>query len=132
MVQERWVILSADYSQIEVRLMAHFSEDAALIALLSKPSGDLFRMISSQWTGSSEAAVTDKQREQTKRLVYGILYGMGVHALAEQLECSAAEASLYMEKFRSAFPGVHAWLQQACVNCRKSGYVDSYRCVVID
>ncbi|CAM6130031.1 unnamed protein product [Calypogeia fissa] len=121
--QEKWVILSADYSQIELRLMAHFSEDAGLIALLSKPSGDLFRMITSQWTGNAETAVTDKQREQTKRLVYGILYGMGVQALAEQLDCSIAEASLNLEKFRSAFPGVHAWLQQACVNCHKSGYV---------
>lgn len=113
--------MSADYSQIELRLMAHFSEDAALIALLSKPSGDLFRMITSQWTGNEETAVTDKQREQTKRLVYGILYGMGVQALAEQLDCSIAEASINLEKFRSAFPGVQAWLQKACVNCRISG-----------
>jgi DNA polymerase theta len=120
-VQDQWVILSADYSQIEVRLMAHFSEEPALIALLRKPSGDLFRMIASQWTGISEIDVSDKQREQTKKLVYGILYGMGVNALAEQLDCPLAEASLNLEKFRCAFPGIHSWLQQACVNCRKSG-----------
>ncbi|BBN13748.1 DNA polymerase theta [Marchantia polymorpha subsp. ruderalis] len=118
-----WVLLSADYSQIEVRLMAHFAEDAAMIDLLSRPSGDLFRLIAAQWTGQEEDTVSIKQREQTKRLVYGILYGMGVHTLAEHLDASVAEASVYLDRFKAAFPGLSAWLNQALINCRQKGYV---------
>ncbi|KAL2622687.1 hypothetical protein R1flu_002892 [Riccia fluitans] len=121
--QDGWVLLSADYSQIEVRLMAHFAEDAAMIDLLSRPSGDLFRLIAAQWTGQTEESVTSKQREQTKRLVYGILYGMGVQTLAEHLEASLSEASLYLERFRAAFPGITSWLNQALIDCRQRGYV---------
>ncbi|KAL3691255.1 hypothetical protein R1sor_004906 [Riccia sorocarpa] len=119
--QDGWVLLSADYSQIEVRLMAHFAEDAAMIDLLSRPSGDLFLMITAQWSGQTQESVTSKQREQTKRLVYGILYGMGVQTLAEHLEASVAEASLYLDRFRAAFPRITSWLNQALVECRQKG-----------
>ncbi|KAJ7544985.1 hypothetical protein O6H91_09G101700 [Diphasiastrum complanatum] len=119
--QDNWVLISADYSQIEVRLMAHFSGDAKLIALLKNPCGDLFRMIAAQWTCQAEVSVTEKQREHTKRLVYGILYGMGVSTLAEQLECSVADANTYYEKFKASFPGMTIWLQQVVDNCRQKG-----------
>ena len=119
--QDDWVLLSADYSQIEVRLMAHFSGDSSLIDLLSRPSGDLFKTITARWTGIAETSITAKQREHTKRLVYGILYGMGINALAEQLECSVAEAAKKYNRFKTAFPGVANWLKEAVRNCREHG-----------
>ncbi|XP_024542477.1 helicase and polymerase-containing protein TEBICHI-like isoform X1 [Selaginella moellendorffii] len=121
--QKGWVFLSADYSQIELRLMAHFSGDEALLSLLRRPTGDLFRMMTAKWTSQPETSVTDKQRERTKRMVYGILYGMGISSLAEKMECTVGEASRYHEQFKVAFPGVNAWLQQAVDGCRRNGYV---------
>ncbi|KAH9300440.1 hypothetical protein KI387_012023, partial [Taxus chinensis] len=121
--QENWLLISADYSQIELRLMAHFSEDASLISLLKKPDGDVFIMMAARWTGQDECAINEKQRDQTKKLVYGILYGMGVNTLAEQLECSVAEAGERYDRFRTAFPGVSSWLQYAVDCCRQKGYI---------
>ncbi|MCO5573274.1 hypothetical protein L7F22_027043 [Adiantum nelumboides] len=91
------------------RFMAHFSGDNSLIELLSRPTGDLCKIITAQWTEVIEANVTEKQRDLTKRLVYGILYGMGISALADQLECSVSEAAEKYKCFKSALPGVAKW-----------------------
>ncbi|KAI5071714.1 hypothetical protein GOP47_0013965 [Adiantum capillus-veneris] len=123
--QEGWILLSADYSQIEVRLMAHFSGDPALIELLSRPTGDLFKLITARWTEVTEANVTERQRDLTKRLVYGILYGMGISALADQLECSVSEAAEKYKRFKTAFPGVAKWLKEAVNRCREQGYIST-------
>lgn len=116
------MIIAADYSQIELRLMAHFSKDHALIELLSKPGGDVFTMITSKWAGKPESAVTLKERDHTKRLIYGILYGMGPTSLSENLECSTDEASGKIRSFKSSFPGVSSWLREAVASCQQKGY----------
>ncbi|KAG0620039.1 hypothetical protein M758_4G184200 [Ceratodon purpureus] len=121
--QEGWVLLSADYSQIEVRLMAHFSGDPTLVSLLSQPNGDLFRLLAAQWAGVTECKVSEKQREHTKRLVYGILYGMGVNTLSEHLQCPLADAQDMLERFKTTFPSVTAWLNQAVHSCRQKGCI---------
>ncbi|KAL7599409.1 hypothetical protein Lser_V15G21286 [Lactuca serriola] len=90
--QENWLLVTADYSQIELRLMAHFSKDQSLIDLLTKTLGDVFNMITTKWSGKEESLVGPKERDQTKRLIYGILYGMGANSLAEQLEWSSDDA----------------------------------------
>ncbi|CAB4266528.1 unnamed protein product [Prunus armeniaca] len=125
--QDNWLLLTADYSQIELRLMAHFSKDSALIEPLSKPEGDVFTMIAARWTGISEDSVSSHVRDQTKRLVYGILYGMGANSLAEQLDCSPEEASEKIQNFKSSFPGVASWLNEAVAYCRKKGYIETLK-----
>lgn len=120
-LQENWILLAADYSQIELRLMAHFSKDPALIGLLSKPHGDVFTMIAARWTGRSEDSVDSHERDQTKRLIYGILYGMGPNTLSEQLNCSSDEAKEKIKSFKSSFPGVASWLHVAVSSCRQKG-----------
>ncbi|KAF3446459.1 hypothetical protein FNV43_RR11638 [Rhamnella rubrinervis] len=121
--QNNWFLLTADYSQIELRLMAHFSKDSSLIELLSMPNGDVFTMIAARWIGCPEASVDPHVRDQTKRLVYGILYGMGTKTLAEQLNCTPAEAAEKIQSFKSSFPGVASWLYEAVAYCREKGYV---------
>lgn len=121
LVQEGWVLISADYSQIEVRLMAHFSGDPSLVRLLSNPTGDLFRLLAAEWTGLPDSEVSEKQRERTKRLVYGILYGMGVNTLSEHLQCPLREAQEMLERFKVKFPVVSTWLIQAVDSCRQKG-----------
>ncbi|XP_061336496.1 helicase and polymerase-containing protein TEBICHI [Gastrolobium bilobum] len=125
--QDNWLLLTADYSQIELRLMAHFSKDSSLVELLSKPDGDVFTMIAARWIGCPEVSVGSQERDQTKRMVYGILYGMGANSLAEQLNCSSDEAAEKIGNFRSSFPGVASWLHEAVASCRSKGYVETLR-----
>ncbi|XP_039165720.1 helicase and polymerase-containing protein TEBICHI [Eucalyptus grandis] len=125
--QENWLLLTADYSQIELRLMAHFSEDAFLIELLSKPDGDVFKMIAARWTGKTIDAVSSQERDQTKRMVYGIIYGMGAKTLAEQLDCTPDEATEKIQSFKASFPGVASWLREAVSSCRQKGYVETLK-----
>ncbi|KAK7384898.1 hypothetical protein VNO78_30601 [Psophocarpus tetragonolobus] len=125
--QDNWLLLTADYSQIELRLMAHFSKDSSLVEFLSKPNGDVFTMIAARWTGCPEVSVGSQEREQTKRMVYGILYGMGANTLAEQLDCTSDEAAEKIANFKSSFPGVASWLQEAVASCRSKGYVETLK-----
>jgi DNA polymerase I-like protein with 3'-5' exonuclease and polymerase domains len=67
-LQDNWLLLTADYSQIELRLMEHFSKDSTLIELPAKPHGDVFIMIAARWTGKPEDSVNSVERDQTKRL----------------------------------------------------------------
>lgn len=121
LLQENWLLLTADYSQIELRLMAHFSKDASLVEFLSKPHGDVFRLIAARWTAQPEDSVSSAERDQTKRLVYGILYGMGANTLSEQLDCGSDEAAQKIKSFKSSFPGVSSWLHEAVASCRRKG-----------
>ncbi|KAL0323848.1 UNVERIFIED_CONTAM: Helicase and polymerase-containing protein TEBICHI [Sesamum calycinum] len=125
--QDDWLLLTADYSQIELRLMAHFSKDHQLIKLVSSPQGDVFTMIAAKWSEKHESSVTSQERDQTKRLVYGILYGMGPSTLAEQLDCSPDEAAERIRNFKTSFPGVAAWLQEVVTSCYKKGYVETLK-----
>ncbi|GJT59573.1 helicase and polymerase-containing protein TEBICHI isoform X1, partial [Tanacetum coccineum] len=109
--RENWLLVTTNYSQ----------KDPSLVKLLTKPLGDVFNMITGRWTGKSESLVDPKERDQTKRLVYGILYGMGANSLADQLECSPEDAGEKNQSFTSSFPGVASWLKEAVVGCRKKG-----------
>ncbi|CAI9093473.1 OLC1v1028975C1 [Oldenlandia corymbosa var. corymbosa] len=125
--EDNWLLLTADYSQIELRLMAHFSRDPSLIELLKKPDGDVFTMIAAKWTRKMESNVSPQERNQTKRLVYGMLYGMGASTLAEQLNCSSDEAAERIRSFKTSFPSVATWLQDVVSFCRQKGYIKTLK-----
>ncbi|XP_071919297.1 helicase and polymerase-containing protein TEBICHI isoform X1 [Coffea arabica] len=125
--QDDWYLLTADYSQIELRLMAHFSKDPSLVELLNKRDSDVFSMIAAKWTGKVESSVSSQERDQTKRLVYGMLYGMGANSLAEQLNCTSDEAAERICCFKTSFPGVATWLQEVVTSCRQKGYVKTLK-----
>ena len=97
-------LLSADYSQLELRILAHLSEDTGLCSVLSKPNGDVFRGIVSVWKKKKQEQVSDDERQQAKQICYGIVYGMGCKTLAEQLEVCEEEAQVFVDSFHSTYP----------------------------
>ena len=94
------LLLSADYSQLELRILAHLSQDDTLIHTLSS-GGDVFRSMAAEMNNCDAEAVTDKMRQQAKQIVYGVIYGIGDKSLADQLGEDISEAAKFMEKFKS-------------------------------
>ncbi len=105
-------LVVADFSQIEMRILAEFSGDDALMAAFHS-GADLHRMTASNMLGVPLDQVTTDQRTQAKSLNYGIVYGMGAEGLANRINCSVSEAENLIHKYFAAYPGVAQWLQQA-------------------
>eukprot|EP01012_Entosiphon_sulcatum_P052582 TRINITY_DN7226_c0_g1_i3.p1 TRINITY_DN7226_c0_g1~~TRINITY_DN7226_c0_g1_i3.p1 ORF type:complete len:1840 (+),score=235.77 TRINITY_DN7226_c0_g1_i3:85-5604(+) len=118
------VILSADYSQIEIRLMAHFSGDTTLTEILMA-GGDIFRQMASRLVAKPEAEVTVDERQRAKAICYGILYGQGKMTLAEELEVTPDEADTFLREFKAKYEGVTRFLESSVNSCRQLGYVET-------
>ncbi|XP_017792592.1 PREDICTED: DNA polymerase theta [Habropoda laboriosa] len=116
------VILSADYCQLELRILAHFSKDATLCDIMRKP-GDIFKSIAASWNHVSEDQVDDKMRQYTKQLCYGMIYGMGLKTLAESLSVDEVKAKEFLESFMNAYPSISKWLNNVLQDARTNGYV---------
>jgi len=109
------VLLSADYKQLELRMMAHLSGDPILIAMLQDINNDPFVQLAAKWLGKqSIAAVTPEDRARAKKLAYALLYGMGAAKIAQDLELRGSEAEWEAEKlkksFLDAFPVLQNWI----------------------
>jgi DNA polymerase-1 len=105
-------LVIADYSQIELRILADWSQDTALVkALLS--GEDLHCVTASQMFGIPLEQVSKDQRAAAKQLNYGIMYGLGAPGLAARIDCSSAEAEGLIRKYFAAYSGVAAWLREA-------------------
>ena len=118
------VLLSADYSQIEVRLLAHFSEDPALLSAF-RSGGDVFKRLSSAVTGKPIEDVTPSERAQAKTLCYGMVYGKGVASIAEDLEITEAEAEGVLSSFRACYPVAMTFISEYCLQSAKCGFVET-------
>jgi DNA polymerase-1 len=105
-------LVIADYSQIEMRILADFSRDVALLAAFDQRM-DLHRQTAAQMFGLSVDQVTQRQREFAKGLNYGLMYGMGAEGLASRLETSLVEATSLIERYFGAYPAVARWLEDA-------------------
>jgi DNA polymerase I len=105
-------LIIADYSQIEMRILADFSNDQALLQAFES-GADLHRVTSSQMLGIPLNQVSPLQREAAKRLNYGLVYGMGAEGLARQINSTVKEAEILIERYFNAYTGVAQWLQQA-------------------
>ncbi|XP_014469442.1 PREDICTED: DNA polymerase theta isoform X2 [Dinoponera quadriceps] len=116
------VMLSADYCQLELRLLTHFSQDLVLCEIM-KQQGDIFKNIAAKWNNVTEEEVTNEMRQRTKQLCYGMIYGMGVKSLAENLCISEADAQHFLESFMSAYPGIYKWLDVTLEKAHHDGYV---------
>lgn len=113
-------LVVADFSQIEMRILADLSRDAALIAAFES-GADLHRATASQMLGVPLDRVTPQQRARAKGLNYGIVYGMGAEGLASRINSSVAEAEALIKKYFAAYPGVARWLNDAAETAIKEG-----------
>ncbi|MFM8910768.1 MAG: DNA polymerase I [Gemmatimonadota bacterium] len=119
-----WTLLAADYSQIELRLLAHLSGDPAFVAAF-EAGGDIHRQTASVIFGVPIDAVTADMRARAKTINFATIYGQGAFALARQLGISNAEAKAFIETYFVRFAGVRAWLDQIVELARRQGYVET-------
>lgn len=99
------MLISADFCQLELRVLAHLSKDASLISIFNTQN-DVFISIAAKWNKVDEADVTEKMRNNTKQICYGIIYGMGIKSLALAMNCDEEEAQLLHEAFHQTYPGI--------------------------
>ena len=107
-----WKLLSADYSQIELRLLAHYSDDDGLITAF-RDGADVHRRTAAQIYDVPEDAVTPAQRRTAKSINFGLMYGMSAFRLANELQIDQAEARLVMKRYFKRYAGVQTWFDQA-------------------
>ena len=119
-----WVLLSADYSQIELRLLAHCSEDAGLLASFAAGE-DIHTRVAGQVYGVPLEQVTRDQRRTAKTVNFGILYGQSAFGLAKVLGIPQEEASRFIEGYFAQYPGVERFMQGVLETCAKQGYVST-------
>jgi DNA polymerase-1 len=117
-------LLTADYSQIELRVMAHLSNDPGLIAAL-KTGEDLHTTVGSQVFGVPPEKVDADMRRQIKAMSYGLAYGLSAYGLAQQLSISNDQAKSLMNTYFERFGGVRDYLANVVVEARKLGYTES-------
>ena len=118
---EGCLFLSADYSQIELRLMAHFSQDPHLVqAFIS--GQDVHAATAAKIFNVPIDQVTKDQRRQAKTANFGIIYGISAFGLAQQLDCSRAEAKALIDGYFAAFPGVIDYIERQKQLAREQGY----------
>jgi DNA polymerase-1 len=117
-------LLTADYSQIEMRIMAHFSQDAGLIDAF-KSGEDLHRFVGARIFGVPPAEVTNEMRTQVKAMSYGLAYGLSAFGLARQLGIDNSAAKKLMSDYFERFGGVRDYLRTVVVNARTDGYTET-------
>lgn len=118
-------LLTADYSQIEMRIMAHLSEDPGLIEAFNKGE-DLHRFVGSRIFGVTPEDVTADMRAQVKAMSYGLVYGLSEYGLAKQLGISNSEAKQLMKDYFERFGGVRRYLAKVVEDARATGHTTTY------
>lgn len=117
-------LLTADYSQIELRVMAHLSEDEGLIEAFASGE-DLHTTVASQVFGVDKTQVDPEMRRKIKAMSYGLAYGLSAFGLSQQLNIEAAEARGLMDTFFERFGGVRDYLQRVVEEARATGYTET-------
>lgn len=119
-------LISADYKQIEFRLLAHCTEDEKLISIFIENSitgKDIFKQLSVDLLGKSEIDITNEEREKAKRIIYAINYSMGIKTLSQISNMSYDEAEQYIHNFYKKFPKVNKYHKESIEKCKKNGYI---------
>jgi DNA polymerase-1 len=119
-----WLVMAADYSQIELRIMAHLSGDEALLRAF-KSGGDVHRATAAEVFGVAPEDITLNQRRAAKAINFGLMYGMSAFGLARQLGIDRGEASDYMARYFSRFAGVRAFMDATREQAHRDGYVET-------
>ncbi|MCX7704132.1 MAG: DNA polymerase, partial [Planctomycetota bacterium] len=119
---KNWSLLSADYSQIELRFLAHFSADEGLRSAFENGE-DIHKFVASRIHKVKPEDVTPEMRRQAKVVNFGIIYGLSAHGLATELSISHHEAQEYIDKYFENHPRVREFLDSVIEKARKDGYV---------
>jgi DNA polymerase-1 len=124
--EEGWTLLACDYSQIELRVLAHFSGDEALRESFAK-NEDIHARVASQVFGVPLDQVTSQQRRVAKAVNFGVIYGQSPFGLSKMIEVSQDEAARFIDAYFAGYSGVSKFLGQILWECRENGYVTTIR-----
>ncbi len=117
-------LVAADYSQIELRIMAHLSEDAGLLKAFAE-GADIHRATAAEVFALAPEQVSDEQRRSAKAINFGLIYGMSAFGLAKQLGVSRASAQEYIDLYFERYPGVQRYMEETREQAREQGYVET-------
>jgi DNA polymerase-1 len=118
------VIVSADYSQVELRIMAHISDDASLLRAFAAGE-DIHRATAAEVFGRPLAEVSSEERRYAKVINFGLIYGMSAFGLAQQLGLERATAQAYISSYFTRYPGVAKYMEDTRKAAREQGYVET-------
>jgi DNA polymerase-1 len=118
------LIVSADYSQIELRIMAHLSDDARLLEAFANGE-DVHRATAGEVFGVAPAEVSSEQRRYAKVINFGLIYGMSAHGLAKNLGIERAAAQSWIDRYFARYPGVAEYMDRTRAEARDKGYVET-------
>lgn len=110
---------------MELRILAHLSEDETLINIFKEANYEVFTSIAAKWNKISASQVTDNQRNDAKQICYGIIYGMGIKCLALALKCDEDEALNRYESFHQTYPGIRNYTQKIISLAKEQGFVET-------
>jgi DNA polymerase-1 len=122
--QPGYRIVAADYSQIELRIMAHLSHDEGLLNAFALGE-DIHRATAAEVFGVSLSEVSNDQRRSAKAINFGLIYGMSAFGLAKQLEVGRTEAQAYIDLYFARYPGVKQFMDQTRADAAQRGYVET-------
>ncbi len=122
--QPGWLFLAADYSQVELRVLAHISQDAALLEAFRQDQ-DIHSATAAAVYGIPSAEVSYNQRRFAKAVNFGLIYGMGAFRLARDSELTLAEAENYIKEYFARFPGIRKYLDETKQKAKSDGYVET-------
>ena len=117
-------LVAADYSQVELRIMAHLSQDKGLLTAFSN-AADVHRTTAAEVFNLALDEVTPEQRRSAKAINFGLIYGMSAFGLANQLKISRHEAAEYVERYFDKYPGVRHYMEQTQALADENGYVET-------
>ncbi|MBK0017951.1 MULTISPECIES: DNA polymerase I [Kosakonia] len=119
-----YVIVSADYSQIELRIMAHLSRDKGLLKAFSEGQ-DIHRATAAEVFGLPLDSVSNEQRRSAKAINFGLIYGMSAFGLSRQLNIPRKESQKYMDLYFERYPGVLEYMERTRAQAKENGYVET-------
>ena len=117
-------IISADYSQIELRIMAHLSQDQSLLSAFADDK-DIHRVTASEVLSKPEADVTAEERRRAKAVNFGLIYGMSAFGLSKQINLPRKEAQFYIDRYFERYPGVQTYMEETRQLATQQGYVET-------
>jgi DNA polymerase-1 len=122
--EDGWVLVDADYSQIELRLLAHISGDEAMQKAFTS-GADIHTATAAQVFHVDPAEVTHEMRRSAKAVNFGIVYGISAFSLSQDIGVSVADAKAYMEAYFATFPGVRKYMDAVVEQAKETGYVET-------